>query len=146
MQPYYARTRDEGEKLFEDSDIENDFIKYLENSKQVVWWFRNGKQDGTFLAVPHVEHGQEKPFYVDFVVMLKNGTIGLFDTKSGYTAELAKSRSDGLVKYITEQKKKGKKIDGGIVRHEKKSWLYFTDKEYKYNPNDIKGWEFLNLN
>jgi type III restriction enzyme len=146
MQPYYARTRDEGGKLFEDSDIENDFIKYLENSKQVVWWFRNGKQDGTFFAVPHIEHGQEKPFYVDFVVMLKNGTIGLFDTKSGYTAELAKSRSEGLVKYITEQKKKGKKIDGGIVRHEKKSWLYFTDKEYKYNPNDIKGWEFLNLN
>ncbi len=146
MQPYYARTRDEGGKLFEDSDIENDFIKYLENSKQVVWWFRNGKQDGTFFAVPHIEHGQEKPFYVDFVVMLKNGTIGLFDTKSGYTAELAKSRSDGLVKYITEQKKKGKKIDGGIVRYEKKSWLYFTDKEYKYNPNDIKGWEFLNLN
>lgn len=146
MQPYYARTRDEGGKLFEDSDIENDFIKYLENSKQVVWWFRNGKQDGTFLSVPHVEHSQEKPFYVDFVVMLKNETIGLFDTKSGYTAELAKSRSDGLVKYITEQKKKGKKIDGGIVRHEKKSWLYFTDKEYKYNPNDIKGWEFLDLN
>lgn len=146
MQPYYARTRDEGGKLFEDSDIENDFIKYLENSKQVVWWFRNGKQDGTFFAVPHIEHGQEKPFYVDFVVMLKNGTIGLFDTKSGYTAELAKSRSDGLVKYITEQKKKGKKIDGGIVRHEKKSWLYFTDKEYKYNPNDIKGWGFLDLN
>lgn len=146
MQPYYARTRDEGGKLFEDSDIENDFIKYLENSKQVVWWFRNGKQDGTFFAVPHIEHGQEKPFYVDFVVMLKNGTIGLFDTKSGYTAELAKSRSDGLVKYITEQKKKGKKIDGGIVRHEKKSWLYFTDKEYKYNPNNIKGWEFLDLN
>jgi type III restriction enzyme len=146
MQPYYARTRDERGKLFEDSDIENDFIKYLENSKQVVWWFRNGKQDGTFFSVPHNEHGQEKPFYVDFVVMLKNGTIGLYDTKSGYTAELAKSRSDGLVKYIAEQKKKGKKINGGIVRYEKKSWIYFTDKEYKYNPNDIKGWEFLDLN
>jgi hypothetical protein len=59
---------------------------------------------------------------------------------------LAKSRSDGLVKYIAEQKKKGKKINGGIVRYEKKSWIYFTDKEYKYNPNDIKGWEFLDLN
>lgn len=146
MQPYYARTRDEGGKLFEDSDIENDFIKYLENSKQVVWWFRNGKQDGTFFALPHIEHDKEKPFYVDFVVMLENGTIGLYDTKSGYTAELAKSRSDGLIKYITEQKKKGKKIDGGIVRYERRSWLYFTYKDYKYNPNDIKGWEFLNLN
>jgi type III restriction enzyme len=145
MQPYYARSRDgETGRLFEDSEIENDFIKYLEKAKKVVWWFRNGKQDGSFFAVPHIEHGQEKPFYVDFVVMMRDGTIGLFDTKSGYTAELAKSRSDGLVKYIAEQKKK--KIDGGIVRYEKKSWLYFTDKEYKYNPNDIKGWKFLDLN
>lgn len=145
MQPYYARSRDgETGRLFEDSEIENDFIKYLEKAKQVVWWFRNGKQDGSYLAVPHVEHGQEKPFYVDFVVMKKNGVIGLFDTKSGYTAELAKSRSDGLIKYITEQKKKN--LDGGIVRYEKKSWLYFIDKDYKYNPKDIKGWKFLDLN
>lgn len=146
MQPYYARSRD-GEKgnLLEDSEIENNFIKYLEKSERVIWWFRNGKQDGSYFAVPHVEYGQEKPFYVDFVVMMKNGIIGLFDTKSGYTAELAGSRSDGLVKYISEQKKKGKKIDGGIVRFEKNSWLYFVDKKYKYNPNDIKDWKFLDL-
>ncbi|MDO8639361.1 MAG: hypothetical protein Q7R53_00410, partial [bacterium] len=145
MQPYYARSRDgETGRLLEDSEIESDFIKYLEKAKKVVWWFRNGKQDGSYFAVPHIEHGQEKPFYVDFVVMMKNGIIGLFDTKSGYTAELAKSRSDGLIKYISEQKKK--RLDGGIVRYEKKSWLYFTDKEYKYNPKDIKGWEFLDLN
>ncbi len=144
MQPYYARTRDgETGPLFEDSDIENDFIEYLEKSTQVVWWFRNGKQDGSYFAVPHVEHGQERSFYVDFIVMLKNGAIGLFDTKSGYTAELAKSRSDGLVKYIAEQK--GKKLVGGIVRYEKKSWLYYDGREYKYNPNDIKGWKFLAL-
>ena len=145
MQPYYARSRDgETRRLFEDSEIENDFIKYLEKAKKVVWWFRNGKQDGSFFAVPHIEHGQEKAFYVDFIVMMEDGTTGLFDTKSGYTAELTKSRSDGLIKYIAEHKKK--KIDGGIVRYEKKSWLYFTDKEYKYNPKDIKGWKFLNLN
>ena len=145
MQPYYARSRDgETGKLLEDSDIENEFIKYLENAEKVTWWFRNGKQDGSFFAIPHIEYGQEKTFYVDFVVMMKNGTVGLFDTKAGYTAELAKSRSDGLVKYIAEQKKK--KIDGGIVRYENQSWLHFTDKEYKYNPNEIKGWKFLELN
>jgi hypothetical protein len=94
MQPYFSRSRDgEGGRLFEDSDIENDFIKYLEKADQVTWWFRNGKQDGTYFAVPHIEHGQEKPFYVDFIVMMKDGSVGLFDTKGGYTAELAKSRS-----------------------------------------------------
>ena len=146
MQPYYARTRDgETGSLFEDSDIENEFIKYLEKAKQVAWWFRNGRQDGSYFAVPYIEHEKEKLFYVDFVVKMKNGTVGLFDTKAGYTAELAGSRSDGLIKYVAEQKKAGKKLDGGIVRYEKKSWLYFTDKEYKYNPESVKGWKFLDL-
>ena len=24
--------------------------------------------------------------------------------------------------------------------------MYFIGKDYKYNPKDFKGWEFLNLN
>ncbi len=145
IQPYYTRKSGTAtEDLFEDSQLEVDFIEFLEKSKSVEWWFKNGTKDGSYFAVPHIEHGQEKPFYVDFIIMKKNGTIGLFDTKSGYTAELAKSRSDGLVKYISKQK--NKRLDGGIVRYEKKSWLYFNDKEYKYNPKDIKGWKFLDLN
>jgi type III restriction enzyme len=147
MQPYYARSRDgEGGKLFEDSDIENDFIKYLEKADQVAWWFRNGKQDGTYFAVPHIEHGQEKPFYVDFIVMMKDGSIGLFDTKGGYTAELAKSRSEGLAKYIKENSKKNKKLFGGIVLHDKKSWRLNDKEEYSYDPNNLKDWDFLDLN
>lgn len=146
MQPYYTRSRDETGRALEDSEIENDFIKYLEKANKIVWWFRNGKQDGSYFAVPHLEYGQEKPFYVDFIVMKEDGTIGLYDTKSGYTAELAESRSNGLIKYINEQNKNGKRLDGGIVRYEKKSWIYFEGTEYAYNPNDIKGWKFLDLN
>ena len=37
MQPYYARSRDgETGQLFEDSEVENDFIKYLEKANKVV--------------------------------------------------------------------------------------------------------------
>ncbi|HHT9105413.1 MAG TPA: hypothetical protein ACFYD7_06025 [Candidatus Wujingus californicus] len=53
-------------------------------------------------------------FYVDFVVKLKNGRIGLFDTKSGITAEVAGLKSDGSQKYIKEENKKGKNLFGGI--------------------------------
>lgn len=147
MQPYFSRSRDgEGGRLFEDSDIENDFIKYLEKADQVTWWFRNGKQDETYFAVPHIEHGQEKPFYVDFIVMMRNGSVGLFDTKGGYTAELAKSRSEGLAKYIKEHSKKNKKLFGGIVLHDKKSWRLNDKEEYSYDPNNLKDWDFLDLN
>ena len=149
IQPYYTRKSGIGTgNLFEeDSDLEVDFIEYLEKSKKVVeWWFKNGKSDATYFAVPHTEYGIEKSFYVDFIIMQKNGSIGLFDTKGGLTAETAKSRAEGLAKYIAEQNKKGKKLYGGIVLKEKNSWRYHDGPDYEYNPKDLKKWKFLELN
>ncbi|OGG41189.1 hypothetical protein A2118_00325 [Candidatus Kaiserbacteria bacterium GWA2_50_9] len=148
IQPYYTRTSGVGTaNLFEeDSDLEVGFIEYLEKSKTVEWWFKNGKSDATYFAVPHTEHGVEKAFYVDFVVQQKDGRIGLFDTKGGLTAETAKSRAEGLAKYIAEQNKKGKKLYGGIVLKEKNSWRYHDGLKYEYNPNDLKSWKFLDFN
>lgn len=148
IQPYYTRKSGvEIENLSEeDSDLEIDFIENLERSEAIEWWFKNGTRDGSYFAVPHIEHGIERPFYVDFVVMQKDGRVGLFDTKGGFTAETAKSRAEGLVKYIAEQNKKGKKLYGGIVLKEKNSWRYHDGLKYEYNPNNLKGWKFLDLN
>ncbi len=146
--PYYAKVRDNGGQqrlLEEDSDIEVDFIKFLEKSKSVKWWFKNGTSDATFFAVPYVENGIEKAFYVDFVVQLKDGRVGLFDTKSGLTAQTAGPRAEGLAKYIKEQNSKGKKLFGGIVAKQGNSWKYNNKEKYTYNPNDLSDWEFLEL-
>jgi len=51
-----------------------------------------------------------------------------------------------LVKYIKEQKKKGKKLFGGIVISVDGNWRYNDKEEYIYNPDDLKDWEFLKLN
>ena len=147
MQPYYAWLRDgETGKSFEDSDIENEFVKYLEKAKQVVWWFKNGKQDESYFAVPYVENRQEKLFYLDFVVMLNDGRIGLFDTKGGIYAKTAKERAEGLSSYIQKENKKDEKLFGGIVLKDKNSWKYNDKERYEYNPNNLKDWEFLDLN
>jgi type III restriction enzyme len=148
IQPYYSRYSGIGTmNIFEeDSDIEVEFIEYLEKAKAVEWWFKNGKSDATYFAVPHSEHGVDKAFYVDFVIKLKDGRVALFDTKGGLTAETAKSRAEGLAKYISEQNKLGKKLFGGIVIKDKKSWRYCDDAKYEYNPNDLKDWKFLDLN
>lgn len=110
VQPYYAKMRGNNNlALFEeDSDVEVAFIEYLEKAKQVRWWFKNGKQDGSYFAVPYVENGQEKPFYLDFIVMLKDGRLGLFDTKGGIYAKTAKERAEGLTEYIAAENKKAK--------------------------------------
>lgn len=147
IQPYYAKTKGtDNLSLFEeDSEVEVAFIKYLEKSKQVKWWFKNGKSDGSYFAVSYVENGIEKAFYVDFIFMLKNGKIGLFDTKDGVFAKTAKDRAEGLFSYIVNENKKGKKLFGGIVIKVKNSWRYNDNKKYHYDPSILKDWKFLNL-
>lgn len=147
VQPYYAKMRGNNNlALFEeDSDVEVAFIEYLEKAKQVRWWFKNGKQDGSYFAVPYVENGQEKPFYLDFIVMLKDGRLGLFDTKGGIYAKTAKERAEGLTEYIAAENKKGKNLFGGIVLKDKNSWRYHDGKKYAYDPNNLKDWKFLDL-
>ena len=52
IQPYYTRKSGVGTAdLFEeDSDLEVDFIEYLEKSKAVEWWFKNGTKDGSYFC------------------------------------------------------------------------------------------------
>ncbi|MDL1937517.1 hypothetical protein FBQ94_00445 [Candidatus Jettenia sp. AMX1] len=58
-------------------------------------WFKNGDRDTKFFTVPY-SNGEKKPFYIDFIVKLKDGRIGLFDTKSGLTQKTAGPKIDGL--------------------------------------------------
>lgn len=148
IQPYYAKTKgpDSLSGFEEDSEIEVAFIEYLEKAKQVKWWFKNGKSDATYFAVPYIENGVKSPFYVDFVVMLKDGSIKLFDTKGGIYAKTAKERGEGLAIYIESESKKHKKISGGIVIKDKNSWRYHDGKKYHYDPKNLKDWKFLDLN
>ena len=70
MEPFYSDERWQSEKAF---------INFLERPKNgVLWWFKNGERDATFFAVPYKVGDDLAPFYVDFVVMMKDGSIGLF--------------------------------------------------------------------
>jgi len=152
MKPYYARFSGGGQDrttgdFEEDSKTEVDFLKYLEGAKKVKWWFKNGYGEINYFAVPYIDkYGKEAAFYVDFIVQMTDGTVGLFDTKKGRTAEEAKPRAEGLAKYIKEQNKKGKKLIGGIITPVENNWRLNSKEVYYYNPHDWKDWEFLELN
>ena len=115
------------------SEPEQDFIELMESSDKVKWWFRNGQGEIKYFAIPYKDKdGFERTFYIDFIVMMKDGRVGLFDTKSGFTAELAKERAEALVRYIKEQnKKREKKLWGGIVT--------FKDGSCRYNDSESYG-------
>ncbi|MBI5407773.1 MAG: DEAD/DEAH box helicase family protein [Nitrospirae bacterium] len=126
------------------SGPEKDFASYLDSQRNdIEWWFKNGQRDGTFFAVPYVENNQNEPFYVDWIVKYKDGRVGLFDTKAGMTAKLAKPKAEGLAKYIKEENTKGKNIFGGIVILKDSSWRYNDSAVYDYNEKDLSGWKFL---
>jgi len=136
MQPQYAR---------KPSRPEMEFMELLDNSDKVKWWFKNGEVEIKYFAVLYEENGNERAFYVDFVVMFNDGQIGLFDTKGGITAKDAKYRAEGLQKYISQQKRKRKKLRGGIVILVNGTWRYNDRSEYKYDPNNLSAWKILEI-
>jgi type III restriction enzyme len=140
MHPFFSDGRWKTEKAF---------IEYLEKSDKIEWWFKNGERDATFLAVPY-GNGDKKPFYVDFVVMFKDGRIGLFDSKSGFTQKLAGPKIDGLFNYIQSENKKSKNLFGGIVVNTDQKnycgrWVYFDKTSKELRDNDFSNWKNLEL-
>lgn len=122
---------------------EKDFAMDLDSKIEIEWWYKNGQRDGSNFAVPYNEKGEEKPFYVDWIVKFKGGRIGLFDTKAGITAETAKTRAEGLAKYIKEENAKGKRLFGGITVKKDGSWRYNDKEFYEFNGKDLSEWKFL---
>ncbi len=122
------------------------FIKYLEKSGEIEWWFKNGERDATFFAIPYIENSESKPFYVDFVVKLKSGQIGLLDTKRGQTIKTATEKSDGLQEYIAQNQG----IFGGIVDNSKVDfsgrWMVYKDKGINLRADDFSNWDLLEFN
>ena len=133
IKPFYTATQSEPERLF---------IELLEASKQVKWWYKNGESEIKYFAI---ERADNQAFYPDFIIQLKDGTIGIFETKSGSTAETnsAGPRADALQKYIEKNSRKDKKIIGGIAIYVNGSWRYNDNKKYEYEEDDLSKWKTL---
>ena len=139
MRPFYANQKWKSETAF---------IDFLEKSENVKWWFKNGDRDMTFFAVPY-SNGEKKPFYVDFIVMLKDGQIGLFDPHGMHLSDF-QAKNDGLREYIQEQSKEEKKLFGGIVantdqRKYKGKWIYFDKPSKDFKKDFFDNWKNFNL-
>jgi type III restriction enzyme len=133
MKPFYTAKPSEPERLF---------IELLNNSQKVKWWDKNGEGEIKYFAVLRPDN---QAFYPDFIAQFKDGTIGIFDTKSGMIAKDAKERAEGLQKYIKKQNKKGKKLWGGIAIYINGTWRYNDNEKYEYDPSDLSNWKILNL-
>lgn len=137
MSPAYIKT-----------DIQNEirFMDVLDNNTNVKWWFKNEVNDKKYFAIKYIDPEDSEPhaFYVDFIIRMYDGRIGLFDPKAGFTAKIAKPKAEALSKYIRDNKSKN--LFGGIAVFENGEWLYNDNEEYEYNENDFSDWKSLDLN
>lgn len=123
------------------------FIKYLDNSEEVLWWFRNGDRDDTYFAVPYILNNEDHPFYVDFIVKFKDKKTGFYDTKSGITVTdaFASGKAEGLEKFL----KNNKDFVGGIITNTEKDntglWKCFTKKIKDYKEGNLDNWEAIDF-
>lgn len=127
------------------SQPEKDFEKMIADSKNIKWWYKNGTSKEIYFAIPFTDkEGFERAFYPDFILRKKDGAIGIFDTKSGMTADSDDTarKSDALQEYISKNKKH--KLFGGIVVPEKTGMKMFTGKKYNSDTSE-KDWSIINI-
>ena len=128
------------------TDIEKKFIKFLDSSKKIDWWFRNGDSDATYFAIPYKENNELRTFYIDFIVYTKDKKLGFYDTKSGFTITESKDKVSGLRKFL----KSDPDFFGGIVTNTDQktysdSWIYFDKSATKLKKDNFDNWDFIDF-
>lgn len=113
----YKREADKKTYLNVDSTEERAFIEMLEKHKdKIEWWWQNGNEH---MALNFgVKYGGGSTFQPDFLVLFKDGRLGIFDTKAvGYMEEDTKQKAEALQNYIVEENQRRKEcpLVGGIV-------------------------------
>ena len=133
-----------------DSKIEEEFVDdVLEKDKNIEWWWQNGSEHmQANFGVKYYSNGNKIPqtFQPDFIVKLKDGRIGIFDTKAkDDRIEDQKVKNEALQKYIKEQNKKGKKLFGGLIIKDNTHYKLNQKAIYKSFVEKNDDWEILEL-
>lgn len=140
LKPYFEQTMA--------SAPERDFAQFVDAQNDTVdWWYKNGDDGKQHFAVPYTDSGgRERCFYVDFIIRMKNGTICLFDTKTEGSDENAPEKNNALYEYITEQRKQGLKMEGGVlIKNEGTNNWYYPNGLIEDTRN-TDGWTLLDFN
>ena len=158
----YKHSGDKKAYLQIDSEIEKDFLEFLEKNKgKVAWWWQNGNEH---MALNFgVKYGEGSTFQPDFLVLFTDGRLGIFDTKaSGDREDVNKLKAEALQKYIKEENKRKRKeiVFGGIVIQQGNHLMVNSDATYKpftysetvrdggktYGENKQRtGWQYLDF-
>ena len=124
------------------------FEEALEKSSKVEWWYKNGEKMDKYFAIKYYELGEDaksygKAFYPDYIVKFMDGRIGIFDTKSGWTAEDAAPKANALQKYISEHGKIN--LTGGIINVVDNRFYLNKSPNYEFGDGKTGQWELFEI-
>lgn len=142
LYPFYEQpTASNPEKKFKD------FL--LSNADRIDYWYKNGDQGREHFSVDYIDvNGVKRLFYVDFIIKLKNGITGLFDTKTLASDINAAAKHNALLNYIAENS--SKKLFGGVlIPQEISDTVNFYYAEFRLEEkkfiDSIEGFTMLHL-
>jgi type III restriction enzyme len=129
---------------------ERNFEKWLNaNADKILWWWKNGENKQEYFGVRYEYEGNVYTFYPDYLVLLKNKELGIFEVKDKYDRDgktLTKAKAEALQQLIIDCKRKD--LFGGIVIEVNKDWLINSQKEFNWSKcekNDWGDWRNIEL-
>lgn len=137
IDPFYTTPLSKGEKKF----IE----EYLEKNNEVFWWYRNWVKSEQYFSITYKDSNDEtQNFFPDFIVQYKNGTIGIFDPKDGFTLEEWRCKHKALTEYINSHNQNWLNLIWGFVKYngEQNTAFYKTISD-EYSVDGMEGWSFI---
>ena len=141
MKPYYRSAN-------APTSTEIPFEEALEWSPRVEWWYKNGEKMSKYFAIKYFELGDDaksygKAFYPDYIIKFSDGRIGIFDTKSGWTAEEAGPKARALQKYITEHSDLN--LFGGIINVVNGVFYLNDNADYEFGDGKTGQWKVMEI-
>ncbi len=139
--PFYIQKNFNGRKN------EEDFIMFIDPNQNIKWWFKNGDYGQEYLAFRYFNSTENKYalFYPDWLIQMKDGRIGIFDTKGGITAtdSAVKDKAEALAKRIADMNTAlgEDKFFGGVVIFENGQWYCNDSQTYHYQKGDLTDWK-----
>jgi len=133
-------------KKYQGKENEEEFMKFLENNPNVLWWHKQNDSGKENFAIEYfdTQESKERLFYPDFIIKTNDNNLYIIDTKNGATAKSTETqnKAEALQKWIKEnQKNYDFKIVGGIVIFEYPNWIINYNDNYVYENST--EWDIL---
>lgn len=117
------------------------FEQHCEGREDIEWVYKNGDTGQQYFSIVYVDGIQKQwLFYADYIVMKKDGTVWIIETKGGETKGKNKNIDDQIENKFNAFKAyaAGKELRWGFVR-DKDNHLYINNTEFAMDMAD-KHW------